>query len=800
MTTSPRRPSPAGLVAAVFGLFVAWPFVAPGRWVTSFDGVAYTGAQATVTFESIRSWALPQWNDLLFGGSNHLGNPQTTVFYPVMWVVAHLDTHRGLLVATAFHIGVLGLGAWVLLRHRLRFVGLASAAGTITILGSGVVVSRAVQHEQIAAMAWIPWLLVTTDLVLDADRPRRATALLVAATAALVMAGHPQQVYLAAPLIVVWTVGRAVDRGAVRRIPLVVLGGVLGLGIAAVQLLPVVAALGDAARTDGASLVTVRAEAYNVQPEHLPLSLLGDVGASSHAVALQSIESVGYVGAVAAALAVLGATTMARKGGDRATAGLLVITVAVAVWLSLGPAAGLYRVLYEVVPGFDQARTPARWLLVALLATTVLAAGALDRLVRAHVDRTEAIVTTVVAGLGLAIAVLAPFTRPSGWGTVGWVLATLGVVAAAWVTTSSAERRTPAAAARRAGTAAMVLATLLVVELGWMQTHSESRAALADESFTARADRVDVPVPDEPGWTLSLADERFGDPDYLVRTLRPNANVLVDRASVDGYDGGPAVTARWVDAVSALTWRPFDVDLTLRAQTFNPVDPGVAARLGIRWLVLETEGRPPESYVPEWGRPAAVEGSIHVYENPRWVGPARLVGRTVPRVERRDDIADQLVALADDTVAVDDPDLTTSVACTEDCAPRPLDVLREGRGEVRVAVPADIAADRLLVVEQQFHRGWSATVDGERRPLVEVDRLLTGVVVRPGDEVVVMTFRAPGRTTGLVLSLAAVAATLALAVGPDVLSRRSTQSRSRSMKGGERPSGAAAPTSGEANE
>ncbi|QGG95838.1 hypothetical protein [Actinomarinicola tropica] len=766
MSARPRQPSAAGFVTALFGLFVAWPFLVPGRWVTSFDGIAYTGAQASVTFEALRSFRLPGWNELVFGGVNHLGNVQTSAYYPLAWVVAHLDVHRGLMVAAAIHVGALGLGTWVLLRHRLGLAAVASAGGTITLLGSGVVVSRVVQHEQIGTMAWIPWVLVATDLILASTRPWRAVAAVAASVAVLLVAGHPQQAYLAAPLVVAWSIGRAIDRGSLRRLPLLVLGGLLGVGIAAIQLVPVASTLGAAARSGGTDLTIVRTEAYNVQPENLPLSLLGDVAATSHTAALESTEAVGFVGAVAGALAVLGAVAMARRGPHRATAIVLTVCVAVAVWLSLGPAAGLYRALYEVVPGFSQARTPARWLLVSVVATTVLGAGALDRIVRADVDRRSVVATSVVAGGGLAVALLAPFTRPSGWGVAGWILGTTAVVAAAWALVRPSAPTSRLAASPVLG---VLLLVLLVAELGWMQTHSVSRAALTSESFTARAERVEVPVPEPVGWTLSLADERFSEPDYLLRTLRPNANVLTGYPTIDGYDGGPVVTARWVDAVSMLTWRPFRIDLTMRAQTFDPVDPAHAARLGIRWLVLETEGRDPARYVPDWGGPVAVDGTVHVYENPRWIGPARLVGNVVERVDDRAAIPEQLASLPPDTVAVDDPDATADVDCGGTCDPIALDVVREERDRVRIALPEQLDDVRLLVVEQQLADGWTATVDGEARDVLEVDRLLTGVVVRPGDQEVVLSFRAPGRTAGLLVSVVALVLTLACAIAGDRL-------------------------------
>lgn len=53
-----------------------------------------------------------------------------------------------------------------------------------------------------------------------------------------------------------------------------------------------------------------------------------------------------------------------------------------ALWLTLGPAFGLYRLGYALIPGFDLIRVPSRFFLLAIPALAVLAALALDRIRR----------------------------------------------------------------------------------------------------------------------------------------------------------------------------------------------------------------------------------------------------------------------------------------------------------------------------------------------------------------------------------------------------------------------------------
>lgn len=63
-------------------------------------------------------------------------------------------------------------------------------------------------------------------------------------------------------------------------------------------------------------------------------------------------------------------------------AGFYALLAAVAAWLSFGPAAGLYRVAYALVPGFSLTRAPARLGMLVILSIAMLAAMGLAALVR----------------------------------------------------------------------------------------------------------------------------------------------------------------------------------------------------------------------------------------------------------------------------------------------------------------------------------------------------------------------------------------------------------------------------------
>ena len=96
---------------------------------------------------------------------------------------------------------------------------------------------------------------------------------------------------------------------------------------------------------------------------------------------------------------------------------------------------------------------------------------------------------------------------------------------------------------------------------------------------------------------------------------------------------------------------------------------------------------------------------------------------------------------------------------------------RSGRAEV--LVPADprrldIRAEGpgLLVVSEAWDRGWSATVDDARAPIVRVNHAEMAVALGPGIHRVVLSYRTPGLVAGAILgALAAIGLGVAVARG-----------------------------------
>ena len=204
--------------------------------MVGFDTYAYSGPNVEVTeAASAATLRLPILNDLIFAGVPHLGNPSAGGLYLPQVLTLVFGTNRGMGVLVALHLVVLGTGM-VWLTRRLGMNRLGATAAGVLLVASGAMLTKTVQYEQILVIAWAPLLLVAIHAVLHNDRPWRAIGRVAAVTAAIVLAGHPQLVYETALLAAAATIGFAIGGERRQRLPHLAVGAVLGLLIAAPQL------------------------------------------------------------------------------------------------------------------------------------------------------------------------------------------------------------------------------------------------------------------------------------------------------------------------------------------------------------------------------------------------------------------------------------------------------------------------------------------------------------------------------------------------------------------------------------
>ncbi len=766
-----------GLGVALFTLWVAWPYCVPGKPVASLDGLAYTAPNLRITLDALRDGRLPLWNDTIFGGVPHAANPQTAVFSPTRWLVLWFDPTRAVNVLTVFHLAVLAIGMFALCAWRLRLRPPATFVACVITVGCGAMESKIVQFEQLSVIAWVPLLLALTHWIVTAERPWRPLGATAFATACWMTAGHPQVLYLTAPVLVVWTAAVAADVRRWTRIIHAAGTAALGALIALPHLLLTAGAADDAALSGGRDLAALARPGFSALARDFVGALLGDVGAADHTALSGGFEATTFLGAAAVALVAVGTVVGVADVRRRWVTAGLAVTALVAMILSLGPRTVLFRGAHGLVPGFDLARVPARWVLPASICAALLAAFALDAASAALRPRVRTWALASAGSMAAALAALGLRHRahlPSGAAIVGWVVVG-ALCVAAWAASTA-----PAAVRRKLGTAAgalvvvagvLVPAALVTGELGLHSRHSFARHLTLDEAPEDVDDPILTFLDAHPeGRTIAATFDEFGDPNYLAAGLRPNANALFDIRSVDGYDGGVQVTERWVDTLRAVLG-DFDLELTLRAQLQAPMDDDLWARLGVRYVVMDPRGTPADQLLPGWIGPVSTSPRFEVWENPAWRADALAYFGTRPVADAAE-AGSLLVADASGAYALTESDAPAlrCRASSGDCDPQTLPIDRPNPEHITISTNFDRPA--MVVVSEQWNDGWRATIDGESADVVPVDGLALGVEVPPGEHALRLTYRPGGLTSMLVIAAIASLAAIACLVDPVRFRRR----------------------------
>jgi hypothetical protein len=195
-----------------------------------------------------------------------------------------------------------------------------------------------------------------------------------------------------------------------------------------------------------------------------------------------------------------------------------------------------------------------------------------------------------------------------------------------------------------------------------------------------------------------------------------------------------------------------------------------ARRAGVAVVVSPDPVASPALRLREVLRPARTAPlAIHVYDLDRPLSlralarAVRPVGSQAQAVE----VASQPGFQESGGVAVEGP-----VAPVADAEGRVL-VVRDEAERIELQVEAD--RPTVVVVRDACAPGWSATVDGERTPVLRADGRHRAVAVPAGASRVVLSYRPPGLTAGLLVAAASALLLLPL----EALSRR----RSAAVKG-----------------
>ncbi len=334
---------------------------------------------------------IPLWDTRGFGGRPMIGNPQSGMFYPPVWLAWWSGAPATLGWLTVGHLIWGGLGVYVLMRILgQRRLGATVAAGTF--LASPLLLAHVFEghYPHVWAVCSYPWAFCAYAEI-RAGRTRGRLGLPVI-LALVFLAGHPQEWLLLVMTLSAWAgydVVRALAGGGLRW-PWArqhALGWaaalVVSLGMTAVELVPEWSVRPWLRRShemtrDAEVPTRHHLTALNGFQLLSPSALGGPADYFGNDNYWETLLSIGL------APLVLGVAAIAVHRDRTLVRGCLAL-VALSFWFACGRHLGLFTLVYAVVPGMSWFRVPARALFLANLAAAVLAGLGIEAL--REVDR-----------------------------------------------------------------------------------------------------------------------------------------------------------------------------------------------------------------------------------------------------------------------------------------------------------------------------------------------------------------------------------------------------------------------------
>ena len=328
-------------------------------------------------FRELGKGNLALWNPYIFGGAPYFGAMQAALLYPPNWLFLVLPLAAAVNWTTALHVFAIGAFtfSWMRIR-RLRVAASFLAGVVIMFCGAHFLHIFAGHAPHLLAMTWAPLIFCAIDGLLE-YRKFGWCLLGAFAVAMQVLAGFPQHVFYTAIIAGLYSVLRLVEqRSWSLAAPLL---GIYfgGAALSAVQLLAANQTMQETIR--GVPLPFSFASRLPFPPENLLTLLVPNIfgEASSYWGRGYLWESCLFVGIAGILLAVYAAIYC-----DWKKKWIPLVILFFAFLLALGASTPLYRVLYELVPGFDKFRSVSKFIFTASLFLALLAATGFDRLLQ----------------------------------------------------------------------------------------------------------------------------------------------------------------------------------------------------------------------------------------------------------------------------------------------------------------------------------------------------------------------------------------------------------------------------------
>ncbi len=759
----------AGLLALVTVGFFWQVLLTSTAWMPAGGGdlVPFLYPNYHFAAEQLQRGIIPLWNPHLYSGTPFAADIQSGLFYPInlllFWLVPEL-TYEWLEYVAIFHFWLAGTTMYLCLRllrptpprqNGRSIAPIAALAGALAFEFSDLFIVHFGNLNMIAVAAWLPLIF----LLFHHSLTRSSYGLAAASGAVLAiatLAGHIQItlfILLTLGLYTLWELGyrwqvtgyrwqmaggrwqMAGGRWQVSRFTFHVLRFtfhvsrfifsnlhlllsllitlLVTVGLSALLLLP---AYEMSQYTPRAELPYEEAARYSLHPVQLVGLLIPNYFGRDPALHWGPWERVetGYIGIITLMLGLIGA--FLYPGRIR---GFFIGLGLIALLLAMGGYTLLHGWLYATMPGFDQLRAPARFILLLDFSLAVLAAFGLNQLIQPLDQR--------------ARTILPKLLRPLTWGLGGLIVVAAPLSYYAMLVTQD---RNPAIFQRASGAASGVatfafftIAALVILHLVNSQWLREKKAGVAVtvlimlDLFTLGAN-VDV------GHHNPVTG--FDHPEALA-FLQADTGLYRTEVTTDVWHTWQPNTALLHGLYDAWgLYNPLTLaDTTLYWSGAPPRSSGRYNFLGIKYIIAGKAGAPAD------GNIAPVfdgDPGINIYLNQDALGRVLFAGQAmvVPTHEA-----------AWQAIRADDFDPATTVILE---GGRPLDtrptstlaIVEYDLHAITITVETDQPG--YLVLPDAYYPGWQATVDGQPEPIRRANYAFRAVYVPAGQHTVRFVF------------------------------------------------------------
>ncbi len=382
------------LPVALYGIVVVVVF---GRVLFPADGYLLYGDDIHHQYYFYREFfnnflkqgIFPWWNPYNFSGTPFIASPIVNIWYPPTWLFIILPLNIAYSWHVALHILWAMLGMYILLRQMPNAIrqpadqisNLAAWTAGLIFGLSGFFTARvfAGHVDVIAAASWMPWVVYTNAKCQMINTEWKKWCVIAAVVFALqLLAGYQTMALFTMEAVAVLTALFCFKERWVIPAIRVAVAILLGIGIAAIQLVPLYEFLSQSIRTipkpyEWASFGSIQWESLK---QLLNPFFFGDQ-LTYHGPPPNFIEHSAYVGRIGLGLAILAFLVLLRKSFWV----LVFASVALfGLWVSLGPNApiDLQKILWSLVPIYHSLRIPPRHLILFVFGASALVAFGLQ--------------------------------------------------------------------------------------------------------------------------------------------------------------------------------------------------------------------------------------------------------------------------------------------------------------------------------------------------------------------------------------------------------------------------------------